>query len=229
VAIVDCDFWLVRRKLLSANGGSHRGAVTLRMKPSPCNRSLPLQMVSRTILQTLARAWSKVLTQQERNHWDNVAGALVWHDYLDQARDLRGFHWFVGLNSRRMRAGYPMLTEEEVFWWGNDLATASVELLTSSRIRVTWTPALDRYNHLCVYASGPVSPGVTRVAPTWTYGLESTPRHWFFVGWSALQASSPQEFDLPWVVPDGAELYCLVGGTDYCGLYCRNWLVEKAA
>lgn len=223
MAIIDCDFWIVRRKLLGVVGGQHRGAVTLRRVAHPCNSNLRRQQITRRHYAAALFMWTNVLTQWERDNWQYLSENAGWHDYLEQEKMIWGMQWFVAMATRQMRAGLTVSTDENIRWWGVDLSSLSVALLSSTSVRVTFTAPWWRPEHLVVLCRGPLAPGVQAKAPTWAYHPESTPRGWSWLGVTGLSPASPQDFTLPRAIPAGAKVAILAGGMEDTGLYCQQW------
>lgn len=228
MAIIDCDWWLVRRKLDGVSGSSYNRNPTLRMRATPCNSNRSRQQTTRAVYAYCLWAWANVLTAGDREVWDDDAEVATWRDYLEQYKHLLGFQWFVAFNTRLLRGGLPMNVDDGVIWWGNDVASLSVSFLSSTSIRVTFTPAMDQYNHLVVFMRGPLSLGVEVKAPVWTWQVSSTPRGWRWVGVSAIQATSPQDFTLPCAFEVGQRIGILGGGMDETGAYCQQWRAAEA-
>lgn len=228
MAIIDCEFWKVRRSILGVNGGSHRGAVTLRRKPAPCDSNRARQQRSRSVWAYCSWAWHQLLTDEDRASWDELMLGDWWVDYLGEYVELVGFQVFMAFASRAVLAGWPCPTDGMDSAIGNVFSSLELELFTTSRIRVTWTPALDEYNRLVLFGSGPLRPGQSKtwVEPPMTE--YSTPRGWRWIGSSAPAAAGPLEFDLDYVVASGMHLVVMAGGVDYSGFYPPSWVTAEA-
>lgn len=223
MAIIDCPFWLVRRQLKGADGGSHRGATTLRMRPASCNSTRPRQVRSRALWSQASWAWLNLLTSENRQDWRDAADDMTWRDYLTQYKKLDGHQWFVGLAARCLLAGWAINVETAWVWWGQTLDEVSFEFLSSSRIRVSWSPAFDEYDRLALFGSGPLGQGVSRGWEVPDWDVASTPRHWRWLGSSEPAAAGPLEYDLPFVVEPGLKLVVLAGGVSDSGMYPLEW------
>lgn len=223
MAIIDCEWWVVRRKLLGASGGSHRGVPTIRLKPTPCNSGRPRQVRSRSIWQYCSWAWNYVLTAEERATWTTLAQTWSWTDYLGKWSDIWAFEWFMACNARAVLAGWPLHKDGTDVWWGHWVGVTDLELLTSTRIRVSWADGLTEDNRLVVFGSGPLRAGQVKTWGLEQEGRESTPRGWRWIGSSEPAAESPLEFDLPWAIESGMKLVVMCSGLDYSGMYCEDW------
>lgn len=228
MAIIDCDWWLVRRKLLGVAGASWRGVPTLRMKPTPCESSLPRRVRSRRTWQYCSWAWQYLLSEEDRATWAELMSEDWWVDYLGQYVELGGFQVFMAFASRAVLAGWPCPTDGMDSVLGRGVGELDLELLTTSRIRVRWTRGLDERNRLALFGSGPLRPGQfkTWVEPPMTE--YSTPRGWRWIGSSEPGEDGPLEFDLPWTVAIGQKLVVMAGGVDYSGFYPPSWATAEA-
>jgi len=227
VAIIDCEWWLVRRKLLGTAGASWRGVPTLRMKPSPCLSSRPREARSRAIWQYCSWAWGNVLTDDERATWVTLAETEAWHDFLGAWQDIWAFEWYMACNARCLLAGWPLHKDGSDVSWGQDVVLTAWELVSPTRVSLDWAPYVNENNRVVVFGSGPVSQG--RSLPYFYYweGRRSTPRGMFWIGATEPAAVGPMEFDLPWAVEAGLKLVVWVCGLDYSGMYAEHWWREE--
>jgi hypothetical protein len=180
-------------------------------------------MRARALWARASWAWLTLLTAENRQDWRDAADELTWRDYLTQYKELDGHQWFVGLAARCLLAGWPINPDPVILWCGQTLDEVSFEFLSISRIRVTWSPAFDEYDRLALFGSGPLSPGEFRTWAVANWVVDSTPRHWRWLGSSEPEAAGPLEFDLPFVVEAGQKLVILAGGVSDSGMYALEW------
>lgn len=93
--------------MASAMSGSFRGITAshnkggayFRGRTIPTNPSSSLQVVMRGALSTLMTMWNSVLTQTDRDMWNDWAAQVSWVDSLGQTIQLSGVNMFVRINS----------------------------------------------------------------------------------------------------------------------------------
>jgi hypothetical protein len=240
MALIDCDWWLVRRKLKGAAGASQVSSSApspiyekrvpyIRRCPSGCNSNSRRQCETRARWNYITAAWKRVLTDNERYYWNEWAKEedFWWRDEEFQRRHLSGYEWFCAVNGRTQAAGLPLVTYAGDLWWGISLSLLEIDLVTSTRIRVTFEPDEENYNVLAVYGRGPMSPGCHAVVPDEEWWRDSVPSRWKLIGFSERGAASPVEMDLPFAVASGRKLAVMACQMDYTGLMAEDWLVEE--
>jgi hypothetical protein len=163
VAIVDCDWYSVRRKLGGLAGYPHRGVACLRLRPTPVASTSVRQLEGRSVWSRLTKFWAEELSSSERETWEYLSENATWYDDQEQYRYLVGFEWFCALNARTQRAGLAIVRDGGDVWMGYGLDTLSVSLLDETHARFTFTPDPGGdYEGLAVYGRGPVAAGETR-------------------------------------------------------------------
>lgn len=239
MAIIDADWWTIRRKFSGSAGASQamsRGPLPvyqhrvpyLRRKPCSCNPSTTRQLAARARWAYIAWAWNNVLAWEDRDDWNNFAGypSVRWYDEEQQYRRLTGYEWYCGLNARCLAVGLELCPYPYTAWYGSDLSLLELELLTSTRIRVTFAPEPEDWQGLLVYGRGPMGPGCHAVVPECNWWRDSVPSRWFLIGFGGLGVHSPVELDLPVTIRPGRKLAVmgvLMGGG---GWVSDDWLVE---
>lgn len=240
MAIIDADWWTVRRKLGGSAGASYAASAGplpvyehrvpyVRRKGVVCQGASRAQLEARARWAYICWAWRNVLGVSERSYWNSNAEYVfgAWHDEEQQYRHLTGYEWFCALNARVLAAGLPLLTDADDTGPGMPLYTLEVEVLTSRRIRVAWTPSAAPYWVLALYGRGPMSVGEHAVVPEVVWWRHSVPSRWYVIGFSALAAGSPVEFDLPRAIGPGRKLATMGALMDYSGMMPDDWLVEQ--
>lgn len=224
MAIIDADFWEVRRKFGGACGASCRGAPYIRMKPSPCNAPTREQSRTRALWARAHRYWQDVLEEWERQDWRDYVSPRDWYDRLEQYRALTGCGLFVAYASRALLAGF---TPEHDPWYilgGWALETMSLELVSSSRVRVTFTTDPYMGHALVLYGRGPLGVGEFPKVKVPSWPREQVPSGWRWIGNGQLEQGSPIEMDLPFVVPAGMKFRAIGGKMSYHGDYPSDWV-----
>lgn len=225
VAIVDCDWYSVRRKLGGVAGYPHRGISCLRLRPTPCRSTSARQVVGRSNWSRLTKFWSSELSEAEQYEWDYVAEWLTWYDEQEQWRHMLGFDWFCALNARRLMAGLDINRDGSDVDWAWGLDTLSVALLDEDNARFTFTPdPYGEYEGLVIYGRGPVAAGETRAVPAPTWGRTSVPGGWQWIGFGGLGVDSPVDLELPMTIPAGMKLRVIGNLMDRSGGMSDEWL-----
>jgi len=240
MALIDAEFWRVRRKLKGAAGASQvmssapvplceKRVAYLRLRPTSCNPSSKRQCEARARWSSLSHAWQKELTAENREDWQWMVDEdeFRWYDEEQQSRHICGYEWFMAVNARVLAAGLPLVKDTAMLWWGVSLSTLAVTFLSETTIRVAFEPDEDPYCALAVYCRGPMSPGCHAVVPEIEWARYSVPSRWRLVGFSALAAASPVDFELPAAVPSGRKLAVMACLMDYSGLMADEWLVDE--
>lgn len=151
-----------------------------------------------------------------------------WVDYLGQYVELAGFQVFMAFASRAVLAGWPCPTDGMDSALGESVSVLELELLSATRIRVTWTPAFSEYDRLALFGSGPLRAGQFKAWTSPPMTQYSTPRGWRWIGSSEPGAAGPLEFDVPWAVGSGMKVVVMAGGVDYSGFYPPSWVTAEA-
>jgi hypothetical protein len=181
------------RGRLGADVFSHnKGGDYVRLGTTPTNPQTSRQQTTRSILGTLAAAWTTVLSQSERDEWDAYAGANPVKNSLGQDVLISGVAWYEKCNARLSDAGLPLVTEPPLLAAPPALDTLAVDISAAGTADVTFTPVLDADCALQLWVSLPVSAG-------------STPNmaQCRLAGYSALAQASPWAAALPHLFQSG--------------------------
>lgn len=240
MALIDADWWAIRRKIAGIAGASQvMSSVTppvytkrvpyLRAKPTGSRSSTTRQREQRAAWARITTAWSRHLTQGERDHWNYDAehSWTSWRDEEQQYRHLNGFQWFCALNGRVLRAGLPLNRDASEVSRGFEVEQLDFSFLSPSRIRVTFWPDDWYWAGLLVYGRGPISPGVHAVVPEINWWRHSVPSRWYWIGFGGELVESPIDFDLPRAIPVGQKLAIMAGLMTIAGGVPDDWLVEQ--
>jgi len=230
MALVDDDFWRVRRKFGGACGASCRGAPYLRLRPTPCNANKERQQRSRALWARVGRFWHDELESWERLDWNLEVGWWSWHDRLDQYRELTGFEFFAGFAARNLLAGREPCRNPYDLAWGYPLTTLQLSLVSSCVVEATFTPMPSpSYWGLALYGRGPVSLGVSPVVSAPAWGRDCVPNGWYWVGFGELGDAGPLEFTLPREIRTGTKLVCIGCLMFETGQLHEEWLMAEVA
>lgn len=227
MAIIDCDFWLVRRKLGGACGSFCRGAPYIRLRPTPCNGSTRRQSRVRALWAYATWAWQGLLTAEERSHWNEDAEWWAFCDDQEQYRHLTGCEWWCYFAARMLVAGLPLWRDSYDMVLGDYVSALSVELVSRTRARLTFEPDPGPYHGFAAYGRGATSVGDSRVVPEAEWSRMSVLPGWRWIGFAGLGVGSPVELELPFTVAAGRKLRvkgCLMsdtGGTPF------DWLTAE--
>lgn len=230
MALIDDDWWHVRRKLGGSVGGSLQVENTpwpgdytrvpyLRRRVRVCDRGTTRQREARVRWRYLSKAWQEELSDEERVSWNERAeeGVQGWYDALMQHRHLTGFEFFCGMNARVLESGNALWKDgwTAEWYWGPDVF--GVEQLSSTSVRVSFHPELWYDQMLWLGVRGPMSVGRATVVPNVWWERQQRPFGWRTVGYSEAEAASPVDFELPFVWPVGMKVAFLGGYMLTCG------------
>lgn len=141
---------------------NHAGAY-MRTKITPLNpQSIP-QTIVRTLLTTLAQTW-RGLTVSERLAWNITASTWVHTNIFGDNVPLSGFGLYCRLNRNLQTLGESLISVAPVHSAivGVD-STSIVADTTLGTLFLTYAPVIPADQHLAIYATKPVSAGVTFV------------------------------------------------------------------
>lgn len=230
VALIDDDFWHVRRKLKGACGASCRGAPYLRMRPTPCNPNTRRQQECRALWSRLGYIWWNVLDAYERSEWDYWAEEDPWYDSLEQYRWLCGYERFAAYVGRQLMAGLDLKPRTDQQVAGMELDSLSVTLLSSTTLRATWTTVPgSAYWCLALYGRVGLSLGEAPVVQDVEWWRDAVPNGWRWLGRGDLGGGSPTDITLPVEVRGGTKVVvigCLMG---QAGWVPDDWVMAEAA
>lgn len=227
MAIIDADFWEVRRIMKGVCGASCRGAPYLRRKPVPCNPRTTNQLRTRALWARAFWYWNNVLDPGERWYWNTFRPGRTWYDQMEQWRRLTGCGYFVALASRAMLGGFDPILDLDSLWAGWALESMSIALLTPSRVRVTFATNPGEWHCLAVYGRGPTSVGDSRVVREAEWSRYQVPCGWQWIGYGGADENSPIDFDLPWAIPAGRKLRMIGTKMALCGFLTTDWVTAE--
>jgi hypothetical protein len=240
VAIIDADWWTVRRKFSGSAGASQAmsgGPLPvyrnrhpyLRRKPCSCNPTTPRQLAARARWAYITKAWQDVLTADEREVWTYEIEEYIgsWLDEEQQAHHITGYEYFCGVNARVLAAGLPLCTSLDDWYPAGTLSLLELELLTPTRIRATFDLGSNVHWSLALYGRGPLSVGCNPVVPPIDWWRDSVPSRWYLIGYGPQGAPSPVEMDLPHAIRPGLKLAAIGGMLSQSGEIPDDWLLEQ--
>lgn len=170
----------------------NKGGPYIRTRAIPTNPNTARQQAVRTILASLAAAWSNVLTAAQRATWDAFAEANTITNALGQSVKITGLGWYLRCGARLMDAGGTVPTAAPTAPGPAGLLTFTPSFSSTTAIDVAFTAALPGNEHLQVFMTGPDNAGAT---PNFNQAV--------LVGYSAAAAASPVALTLPRAVPVG--------------------------
>jgi hypothetical protein len=185
----------------------NRAGAYIRARSVPVNPNTTRQSTIRGYLAALSNAWYSILTQSQRNEWDQYAANVPVFGKLGQTFYLTGQQTYVKLNTPRLQSGLPVVTVAPVDYqdapgFVNFSATASgaTQFVTVSWGGWTTWENLDDAGML-------VSLGIPQIASRkffngpWRYND-------VVLGDAAVPASSPAVLGTtPWVIQEGQRLW----------------------
>lgn len=182
------------RGSIGDNTFSHnRGGDYVRRRVSPTNPNSTRQQTMRSLLATLASAWSTVLTGPTRAAWNVWAGNQAKEGPLGNSINLTGINAFIWCNTHILDAGDPQINSPPIIVAPAALNTFSVDIsaLAVGDVTFTATP-LAADQRLILFMSLPQS-GAAQ--PNFKQSR--------IVGYSALAQASPWAATLPFTVQSG--------------------------
>lgn len=242
MALIDTDWWKVRRKLRGAAGASQvqssqpapigdKRVPYIRLRPTTTKSNTRRQCAQRALWARLARAWTTELNDSDRTKWNNFAqyNDAPWWDEEQQQRHLIGYDFFVATNARRVAAGFPINKDSSYVEYGIPLTSIDVTFLddAGTQISVDFLPSAETYYLLLLYMRGPSSPGTHAVVPAAEFWRQSVPSRWRLVGYGPYEAASPLTFTLPRAVPIGRKIAIAGQLMDRSGYLAPDWLVDE--
>jgi len=176
-----------------------KGGYIRRTKPIPTNPNTPRQQQTRSILATHSAGWSSVLTQVQRDAWDDYAvnhpvvgkmGRNIW---------LTGHQWYLKCNCRLTDAELSLIALPPIAQAPPSIIGLAVTLETPDAIEVAFTTALEAGHVLVAWATPPKHVGSS---PNFDQAS--------LVGYSDADAVTPIEFTSPWNLQVDHEMYVYV-------------------
>lgn len=179
----------------NAGGNYARG----RMKP--VNPRSPLQNARRAEIANLAKQWSNVLTEQQREDWRAYAMGTSWTNKLGQSIEISGLAAFIRLNVfERMTPSVPILAAPTAMGHGGGVTFTFDAESDTTKIQVDEpTGAFDKdtdIHTLWFFCGIPTEPG--RIATP--KGFKYIGRIW---GSSGDPLTFPYELDAPYTMRAG--------------------------
>jgi hypothetical protein len=242
MALIDTDWWKVRRKLTGAAGASQvmssqpaplgdKRVPYIRLRPTTTKSNTPRQCAQRALWAYLSHAWTTELNDAERYSWQDVLdfSGQLWWDEEQQQRHLCGYELFAGTNARRLAAGFPLNKDGYYVDLGIPLTSIDVTFLddAGTQISVDFLPSAETYYVLLLYMRGPSSPGTHAVVPAAEFWRASVPSRWRLIGYGPYEAASPLTFTLPRAVPIGRKLAVAGQLMDRSGFLAPDWLLDE--
>lgn len=240
MALIDADWWKVRRKLGGATGASQvmssqpaptytKRAPYIRLRPTSIKSSSRRQRDLRARWAHITWAWNNLLTQNDRDDWNDRAGAgsRQWYDALEQYRHLTGYELYCAYNAQAMAAGFALNTDAYEAGYGQPVDALSFTFLDQQTIRITYEPDWYPLHAFVVWFRGPMSPGCHAVVPDVVWPRSTTPTRWRFAYAVPPGHSSPEDLTLPVVVPSGRKVAITAAFMNPAGGLPDEWPVAQ--
>lgn len=135
----------------------------IRQKVSPVQPRTPRQQELRSILTTLAKRYSTVLTDEQRNAWINFATSNPVIDVFGDTIVLTGINMYVRVNNLRLLMGLPILDNPPSDFSVSNPTDVSLTITTTPTfaMNVAFAPSPSPTNHRVeVWVTEPMKPGV---------------------------------------------------------------------
>ena len=138
----------------------------IRQKVSPVQPRTPRQQQLRSQLSDLAKRYSTLLTDEQRNEWINFAAANPVVDVFGDSITLTGINMYQKVNNLRRLMGLPVLDDPPSDFSVQSPTSAGLQISYEGtpptlKIKVTFAPSPAPANHRVeVWATEPMKPGV---------------------------------------------------------------------
>ena len=219
MALIDCDYWYVRRKLQGSLGASvHQPGIedptnTLRLPylkaraRTPVHRRAP-QARAQSSWAHANYLWRHALSEYQRWEWSTYAPEdfPAWLDEINIGKPLYGHRLYVAFASRALAAGLTPILDYDDIIGPLPIYSLDAEITSADTVELSFSPPLDEFTYLVAHYRGPLSAGRHAFIqqPYWYY--DSTPCGWSLLGYSTADPASPVVFTLPTPCPVGAKL-----------------------
>ncbi len=183
----------------------NRSGNYIRARITPVNPRSPRQNVIRAVIQTLANAWSAVLTQAQRDAWEVYAANIVRQNKLGAQIKLTGFNHYVRSNAPRLQSGDPRVDDGplDLTLPGADPTFAAIVDEATQLITVTFDDTLPWANQddgsMFVSMSLPATQGTNFIGGPFR-------RAGKIIGATALPPTSPAPIAVPFPVGANQEV-----------------------
>jgi hypothetical protein len=147
----------------------NRYGAYVRFKQSPTQPNTQYQLNMRNLLMTLSKYWSTQLTEAQRVAWRAFAEQNPISDVFGQPQPLSGINAFIKLNTWKQLSKQGFIWDPPVEWWVYNINSAQLSISYAGtppvlKIQVSFTypePAVPIEQGVFIYASSPITPGVT--------------------------------------------------------------------
>lgn len=135
----------------------------IRRGVTPVNPQSVAQQLVRQFLTQVAQSW-RGLTEDQRKNWNEVTDSFKKTDIFGNSLAPTGFNLFTRLNRNLLEIGEPVITDAPLpvavqGFLSLDLAANT----TGATLQAAFTPAIDAFTKVIVFATAPQSAGVSFV------------------------------------------------------------------
>ena len=135
----------------------------IRRGVTPVNPQTVAQQQSRQFLTQTSQSWRN-LTDDERNNWNQVKDSFKKTDIFGNSLAPTGFNLFTRLNRNLLEISEPVITTAPLPAAVQGFLTLDLEANTTlSTLTLTFTPAIDAFTKVIVFATAAQSAGVSFV------------------------------------------------------------------
>lgn len=122
----------------------NRGGSYIRNRTPPLNPASPRQVAARSILADLSNRWSTVLTQTQRDAWDNYADNVPLTNRLGEPRNVSGIAMYTRGNSLLQQAGMALADDGPTILTQGPTLTPTLTLAVATQdLTVDALPGID--------------------------------------------------------------------------------------
>lgn len=159
----------MRGKINGTVHSKNRAGNYMRNKTSPVNPQTTAQALVRSRFTTLAQGW-RGLAVGERTAWNSVVGNFARSNQFGDMKNMSGENLYIGINRNIQTVGGVVITTPPLPAAVTGLLTMSlVADVSDAWIKITYTPAIPASGTVMIFATAPVSAGVTFVKNRYRY------------------------------------------------------------
>ncbi len=141
----------------------NRGGAYIRTKVTPVNPNTAAQTLVRARLAARSQEW-RDLTAAQRSSWNSVVGDYARTDVFGDLKNPSGFNLYQRLNNNLVNIGESVLSSPPIPQDVANFTSVSLAVLTGTpAVNITFAPAIAATEKVKLFATPPLSPGVSFV------------------------------------------------------------------
>lgn len=153
----------MRNKLEGSVFSRNRGGAYIRNKVTPLNPQTSFQTGVRNFFGAISQGW-RSLTASQRLAWNQAVSNFIGTDIFGDAKELSGSQLHQKLNLNLKNISEAVITAPPVPGDINSFTSMTVTAdTTAGTMNVAFAPAIDAGDKVLLYATAPLSPGISFV------------------------------------------------------------------